>query len=707
MEKKNIDGKIIKVLSHCQLRIKKLNNYFGCYSKNDKLYLENVLMKMQLEGLIYNDDGVYKLFPKHYKVVSLEQMMYKKIEKKACFKNDKNVLIPIESKNLNGAMVGDIVVLDEKRRQVKKILKRKISNIHCEVILEDGLKKLKPLRILGDDHLQVRISYKDMKHLVVGDIVLVSLTNEKYDSFYEANMIEKIGHKDDPDLALNIIASNHGFKLSHSKEALTEAKELPTKVTPSDLVGRVDLRKEEIFTIDGIYTKDMDDAVGLKKLSNGDYELTVSIADVSHYIKPGSALWTEAAARSTSLYMVNSVIPMFPHILSNGICSLNEKEDRLALTCFIKLNSKGKILNYHVLPTVINSKKKMNYTDVEKVLNSEKVTGYEDYENTLKTMYELSKILKEKRDALPFLSGDISYTFDENKKIIDFNRQKNNEAMGIIEEFMILANVCMAKYSTFLGMSTPYRIHEKPDEYKIDELFETLAKSGYPISDCKSQSLYLTLHMILDKYKDSLDYNYISSLILKSMKRAKYSSYNEGHYALKEPYYAHFTSPIRRFPDLLLHYQIHTVLENQYPVKCIKEGQMEELCAHASFMEQSADAAEKEADEYTLLKYMQRHPERLYQGYIKELGDNYIHVLTNEGIKGRIPYHCLPDNLIISQEKGVIYFHKEPYLKVGHVCLFKLLNVDWSSNEVTFDIEKNLSIRTFNKDYSRVLKRIP
>ncbi len=705
MIKENIEERVIKLLSQTDLRIKKINNYFGCYHKEDKLYLQNVLMKLQLQGRIYNDEGVFKIFPSQYKVVTLEQMNYKKVYRLACFKSAKNVPIPIKDENLNGALIGDIVVLDEKKRTVKKILKRKISKVHCEVIMEDGIKKLKPLRISGDEYINIRISYQDMKRLVPGDVILVDLSTNTYDDYFEADMIEKIGHKDDPDLALSIIASNHGFFLHHSKNAQEEVSKLPTKVTEEDRKNRIDLRGEEIFTIDGDHTKDMDDAIGLKKLADGNYFLTVSIADVSHYVKPGSYLWQEAQARSTSLYMVNTVIPMFPHLLSNGICSLNEKEDRLTLTCFIKLDKEGKVLEYRVAPTVIHSKKKMTYSAVTKVLNDEKVEGYEPFKETLHNMAELAHILKENRGALPFLSGDISYTLDDDKNIINFSREKNNEAMGIIEEFMVLANVCMAKYSCFLGLATPYRIHEAPDEFKIDELFEALTMSGYDISNCKGPNLYVTLRNILQKYQNTLDFDYVSNLILKAMKRAKYSSYNEGHYALKESYYAHFTSPIRRFPDLLLHYQIHSVLDDNY-LKAIKETKMEELCNHASFMEQASDAAEKEADEYTILNYMAHHPEKIYRGYIEEVGEDYIHVVTNTGIKGKIFYSSLPEKLTILKEKGAIYFHKDLYLKVGNVCLFKATEVNTLSGEVTFDIEKNLSVRLLDKDYTRVLKRV-
>lgn len=705
MLKENIENRIINLLGKYEFRFKKLSNFLGCKSKNDKLYLENVLQKMQLQGLIYYNEGIYQLFPKKFVITTIEEMNHKKEGHTACFQNAKNVLVPIKEQDLNGAMLGDVVVLDKKNRIVKRILKRKIKQIHCEVVLEDGVKQLKALRFLGSSYLKVRISHRDMKKLIPGSIILVELTLDKYDSYYEGNMVDFVGHKDDPDIALNIIASNHGFFLNHSKEALDEAYKMPTKVEEEDRVGRVDLRDEQIFTIDGIYTKDMDDAVGLKELSNGNYELTVSIADVNYYVKPGSHLWQEAAERSTSLYMVNSVVPMFPHLLSNGICSLNEGKDRLALTCFIILNKEGKVLEYKVLPTVINSKKKMSYRDVEQIINGKMVEGYEPFAKTLQKMYELSLILKRKRNAILFDSKDISYTFDENKNIIDIDKQKNNEAMNIIEEFMILANVCMAKYSTYLAMATPYRIHEAPDEYKIDKLFEQLKLGKYDIQDSITQNLYDTLNNILRKYQNSLDYPYISNLILKSMKRAKYSSYNEGHYALKEGYYAHFTSPIRRFPDLLLHYQIHTVLDKTYPDKTIDDTKMEELCYHASFMEQAADLAEKEADEYTILRYMKNHPEKIYRGYIVGLENDYVDIVISSGIKGRISYQNLSNELTINQEKGVIYFHKNIYLKLGNVCLFKAKDIDLSRNEVELELEKNLSIREYEKDFSRILKK--
>ena len=210
---------------------------------------------------------------------------------------------------------------------------------------------------------------------------------------------------------------------------------------------------------------------------------------------------------------------------------------------------------------------------------------------------------------------------------------------------------------------------------------------------------------ILRKYQNSLDYPYISNLILKSMKRAKYSSYNEGHYALKEGYYAHFTSPIRRFPDLLLHYQIHTVLDKTYPDKTIDDTKMEELCYHASFMEQAADLAEKEADEYTILRYMKNHPEKIYRGYIVGLENDYVDIVISSGIKGRISYQNLSNELTINREKGVIYFHKNIYLKLGNVCLFKAKDIDLSRNEVELELEKNLSIREYEKDFSRILKK--
>ncbi len=701
-----MEKEIKQLIKKYPMRFKKLKRYFKCYTKEEKEALRNTLEEMCVNGDIYFDGCTYTSMPKNYIVVRVEEMKKnKKTPFKACFVLDSGKVIPIMEDDLNGSLIGDKVILNLKERRVVSVLKREQSVVFCEVIEKDGIKELKPLRVLGADNLYMRISSKSMKKLVIGDIITVNLSTIKSDDIYEADFLSKVGNRRDTSLALKVIAAKHGFYEEYKSDALKELKNIPENVTESDLLDRVDLRNKNIFTIDGVHTKDMDDAVGLTTLEDGNYELIVSIADVAYYIKRNSHLYKEALKRGTSLYMVDTVIPMLPPAISNGICSLNEGVDRLTLSCIIKITPGGKVLSYDVVKSVINSKKKMNYEAVLKVLNGESVTGYDEFRKTLLKMNKLALKLKQKRDLISFASGDIAYTFNDDKEIIDFKKEPSTMATNIIERFMILANHLVSMYSTFLSLPTPYRVHEKPTIDSLETLYQKLKLLSFEIEDCLVNNNYETLKNILAKYQDKPEYNYLSNLILRTMKRAKYSSYNIGHYALKERYYSHFTSPIRRLPDLLLHYQIHSILDNTYPENVIKEDKMEELCYHASFMEREADMAEKEADEYVIINYMASHLDRFYTGYVEDITESNVTIRTKEGIKGYVSLLGL-DSLTKDLKNGTLKSGEHLILKVGDTCLIKALQVNVLSGEIEFIIEKNLTERKYEQDYTYVLKRV-
>lgn len=701
-----MEKEIKQLIKKYPMRFKKLKRYFKCYTKEEKEALRNTLEEMCVNGDIYFDGCTYTSMPKNYIVVRVEEMKKnKKTPFKACFVLDSGKVIPIMEDDLNGSLIGDKVILNLKERRVVSVLKREQSVVFCEVIEKDGIKELKPLRVLGADNLYMRISSKSMKKLVIGDIITVNLSTIKSDDIYEADFLSKVGNRRDTSLALKVIAAKHGFYEEYKSDALKELKNIPENVTESDLLDRVDLRNKNIFTIDGVHTKDMDDAVGLTTLEDGNYELIVSIADVAYYIKRNSHLYKEALKRGTSLYMVDTVIPMLPPAISNGICSLNEGVDRLTLSCIIKITPGGKVLSYDVVKSVINSKKKMNYEAVLKVLNGESVTGYDEFRKTLLKMNKLALKLKQKRDLISFASGDIAYTFNDDKEIIDFKKEPSTMATNIIERFMILANHLVSMYSTFLSLPTPYRVHEKPTIDSLETLYQKLKLLSFEIEDCLVNNNYETLKNILAKYQDKPEYNYLSNLILRTMKRAKYSSYNIGHYALKERYYSHFTSPIRRLPDLLLHYQIHSILDNTYPENVIEEDKMEELCYHASFMEREADMAEKEADEYVIINYMASHLDRFYTGYVEDITESNVTIRTKEGIKGYVSLLGL-DSLTKDLKNGTLKSGEHLILKVGDTCLIKALQVNVLSGEIEFIIEKNLTERKYEQDYTYVLKRV-
>ncbi len=699
-------NEIKELIQKYPMRFKKLKRYFKCYTKAEKEALRNTLKELCTDGEIYFNGCTYSSMPKNYIIVKIEEMKKnKKTPFKACIVLDSGKVIPIMEDSLNGALIGDKVILNLKERKVVSILKRAQSVIFCEVIEKDGIKELKPLRVLGAENLRVRISSNDMKKLSLGDIITINLSTDKTDETYEADFAAIVGNKSDTSLTLKVIAAKHGFYKEHSKKCMQELASIPTTVTEEDLIGRVDLRNKNIFTIDGVHTKDMDDAIGLTTLENGNYELIVSIADVAHYIKKDSHLYKEALKRGTSLYMVDTVIPMLPPTISNGICSLNEGVDRLTLSCIIKITPGGKVLSYDVVKSVINSKKKMNYDDVLSVLNGESVTGYDEFKETLLKMNRLALKLKQKRDLISFASGDIAYTFNDDKEIIDFKKEPSTMATNIIERFMILANHLVSMYSTFLSLPTPYRVHEEPTIESLETLYQKLKLLSFEIDDCFVNNHYNTLKNILAKYQDKPEYNYLSNLILRTMKRAKYSSYNIGHYALKERYYSHFTSPIRRLPDLLLHYQIHSILDNTYPENVIKEDKMEELCYHASFMEREADMAEKEADEYVIINYMASHLDRFYTGYVEDITESNVTIRTKEGIKGYVSLLGL-DSLTKDLKNGTLKSGEHLILKVGDTCLIKALQVNVLSGEIEFIIEKNLTERKYEQDYTYVLKRV-
>ena len=701
-----MEKEIKQLIKKYPMRFKKLKRYFKCYTKEEKEALRNTLEEMCVNGDIYFDGCTYTSMPKNYIVVRVEEMKKnKKTPFKACFVLDSGKVIPIMEDDLNGSLIGDKVILNLKERRVVSVLKREQSVVFCEVIEKDGIKELKPLRVLGADNLYMRISSKSMKKLVIGDIITVNLSTIKSDDIYEADFLSKVGNRRDTSLALKVIAAKHGFYEEYKSDALKELKNIPENVTESDLLDRVDLRNKNIFTIDGVHTKDMDDAVGLTTLEDGNYELIVSIADVAYYIKRNSHLYKEALKRGTSLYMVDTVIPMLPPAISNGICSLNEGVDRLTLSCIIKITPGGKVLSYDVVKSVINSKKKMNYEAVLKVLNGESVTGYDEFRKTLLKMNKLALKLKQKRDLISFASGDIAYTFNDDKEIIDFKKEPSTMATNIIERFMILANHLVSMYSTFLSLPTPYRVHEKPTIDSLETLYQKLKLLSFEIEDCLVNNNYETLKNILAKYQDKPEYNYLSNLILRTMKRAKYSSYNIGHYALKERYYSHFTSPIRRLPDLLLHYQIHSILDNTYPENVIEEDKMEELCYHASFMEREADMAEKEADEYVIINYMASHLDRFYTGYVEDITESNVTIRTKEDIKGYVSLLGL-DSLTKDLKNGTLKSGEHLILKVGDTCLIKALQVNVLSGEIEFIIEKNLTERKYEQDYTYVLKRV-
>ena len=411
--------------------------------EHDKQIVSDTLKTLELEGKLYNEGKHYMIFPSNFFITKIH--CNKKGFKYINLKND---IKDLNSNEYDFLLPYDTVIFAYENKKIipKKVLKHENEQVICEVIDVNGKKKIK---IVGNNNFPIHLNLKSLydKDMTLNDLptgtrILVNLTTDVFEGSYEANYLETIGHKNDLDAELTAIGYNNGFRIHYTKQELAQIASMPTEVSEEDLKNRHDFRNETIFTIDGSHTKDIDDAVGLKKLENGNYLLNVSIAAVAHYIKYASPLWNRAEQNTTSLYLIDSVSHMLHPKISNGICSLNPGVDRLAKSFLIEIDATGKIISFKFVDSVINSKKKMTYEDVNILLENNQIPeGYDAFVEDLLLMQELSTIISERRrqkGALDFDSSEITYILDDDKNIEDITITKQGQAQKLIENFMII-----------------------------------------------------------------------------------------------------------------------------------------------------------------------------------------------------------------------------------------------------------------------------
>ena len=572
--------------------------------------------------------------------------------------------------------------------------KKDIIDENNNLIIEDNIlailefKNNKAYLYNSDYEIKLDDEYK----LVTGDIFVVRF--KKTNNKIKTNFIEKIGHVNDPDINLKAIALSKSFDLYFSKESMKQLSHINTYVTKEELKDRLDLRDELIYTIDGSDTKDMDDAISVKVNEKGNYVLGVHIADVSHYIKIKSPLFNEALNRGNSLYMVDSVIPMLPHELSNGICSLNPNCDRLTLSCIMEIDKKGKIIDYKIVESVINSKKKMTYEDVDKILmENEIVAGYEDFVDNLKLCNELSFILSnnyKNHGYLHFKSNEVKVSVDRLGNPVSFNEITPRAGRKIIENFMLAANKTIA--SEYAYMPFAFRIHEVPDELDIKETFEFLESIGYDITHNTNLNNPLKLNQILKNLYDSGNYSITSQFVLKAMKKAKYSPVNVGHFGLGFSEYTHFTSPIRRFNDLLVHTLIKAYNNPKLSSKSLMDldKQLVSTCEHISKKEVLADEAENEAIKLKMVEYMENHIDDYFNGKIINLGPKYITVKLENNIVGMVSLEDIKDRTHFDNNSYSIVGNNNSY-KIGDYIRVKTINVSRFYKTINFKLIEKIN----------------
>ena len=535
----------------------------------------------------------------------------------------------ISGENSNGAIDGDIVLAEVLNKGIKpeghiiKIIERNLHNLVGEIV---SFKKGLGLK-LDDERLDlnIKLDKKSLQGCVVGHKVLVKLTKEIGRKKYLGEVIKILGHKDDPGTDILSIAYKYDIEPDFSAETKEELLSLPEEVSPADLIGRRNLTDKMIFTIDGAHTKDIDDAISLEK-DGSNYILGVHIADVSNYVKENTGLGNDAYERGTSNYLANTVIPMLPHQLSNGICSLNEGVIRLTMSCVMTINEKGKVIDYDIFESYIKSSKKMTYEAVNDILMRDIIPdGYEPFADTLKEMNILAHILrKEKmgRGYIDFNLDEPEIIQDENGKAIDIVRVVREDGEKMIEDFMIAANETVASHIYNMDLPFIYRVHGAPNSDKIDDFTNLLKALGYTLKTRTLDMTPKTMQNVLKELDDKPEFKILSSLLLRSMRKAEYSKENIGHFGLASKAYTHFTSPIRRFPDLTVHRLLKKYLvEKDFSMSTINylNNALVSIAEHSSEREVAAQNAERDVDDMKMAEYMESHIGEIYEGVISSV----------------------------------------------------------------------------------------
>ena len=610
---------------------------------------------------------------------------------------EKDVFIP--SSSMNGAMNGDKVLvqitredLNGKKREgeVREVLER--SNNKIIGVYEDsrnfGFVVPEDTRLNQD----IFISKKDRNGPKDGDVVICEIVKwaDKRRS-PEGIVKEVLGRKGDKGLDILTIIKKYGLPEEFPEKVLSYAEEIDSK----EYTRRKDLRNLRMVTIDGEDAKDLDDAVSIERLDNGKFRLGVHIADVSHYVREKNPLDKEALKRATSVYLIDRVIPMLPKKLSNGICSLNPKVDRLALSCFMVIDKNGKVIQHEIEESVIKTSERMTYTDVTKILennNEELIKRYDYLVDDFKAMEELCNILREKR----IKRGAIDFNFEESKiilndlgKPIDIKPYDRAIANRIIEEFMLVCNETIAEHMFWTNLPFVYRIHEEPDEEKLEKFKEFVYNLGY-IVRWGQEAHPRALQDILEKVKGKKEETVVSTLLLRSMMQAKYSPECVGHFGLAAKYYCHFTSPIRRYPDL----QIHRIIKEQLNGKIDEKraGRLTNIVEIASKqsseMERLAQEAEREVDDLKKAEYMQERIGEEFTAIISSVTSFGLFAELPNTIEGLIHITALDDDYYIYDEAHLCLIGErtKKVYRLGDEIKVKCTRVDIDNREVYFDL---------------------
>lgn len=679
--------------------INEINNKLYLRGMEEITELEDNLKELVTEGILHMSKN------REYMLMSNTKSL--KVGKLRINKNGNGFVecepedIFVHSNDLNGAINGDFVEVEIKTRlndpepegYIRNILKRDLKNVVGEMVKDKKTLAFKP-----DDeklNIAVKLTKESMKGCVEGHKVIISIIKEIGNRTFLGKVEKIIGHKNDPGVDILTIAAKHSIETEFSEDVKRELKNIPDEVCENDLIGRTDLTKEMIFTIDGDDTKDIDDAISVKR-DGKNYVLGVHIADVSNYVKVGSALYDSAFSRGTSSYLADTVIPMIPHQLSNGICSLNPEVIRLTISCVMTIDGNGKVISYDIFPSYIKSRKQMTYKNVNKILDENIIPeGYGEFADTLKLMHELSKILRQEkinRGYIDFGIDEAKVIQDENGKAIDIVKRVQGTGEKLIEDFMIAANETVATHISNLDLPFIYRVHDLPNAEKIEDFSNLIKQMGYQIHTNLNKITPVTMQKLLNEFRDKDEFVILSDMLLRSMKKAIYSTNNIGHFGLASKNYTHFTSPIRRFPDLTVHRLLRTYLfENRIDMETINFNAkyLIDVAEHSSETEVNSVEAERDVLDMKMAEYMESHIGEEYEGIISgvtnfgmfveldNLIEGLVHISTLDGF-----YTYVPEML------SLISANKKNKYRIGDKVKIIVTNANKNQGIIDFELVK-------------------
>ncbi|MDU0461294.1 MULTISPECIES: ribonuclease R [Staphylococcus cohnii species complex] len=702
---------IIKQPDYEPMSVSDFQDALGLNSADSFRDLIKVLVELEQTGLIQRTktDRYQRKESKKSKQSKLIQGTLSQNKKGFAFlrpEDDEMDDVFIPPTKINRAMDGDTVLVELQNSkgehkgklegEVKSIEKHSVTQVvgtysearHFGFVLPDDKRIMQDVFIPKGHNLGA----------IDGHKVLVQITKYADGTDNPEGQVSAIlGHKNDPGVDILSIIYQHGIEIEFPDKVLEEAEAVPDEIKPSEIEGRRDLRNELTITIDGADAKDLDDAISVKKLDNGHTQLTVSIADVSYYVTEGSALNEEAYDRATSVYLVDRVIPMIPHRLSNGICSLNPQVDRLTLSCQMELDERGHVVNHEIFDSVIHSNYRMTYDEVNEIITDQNEDTRKQY-NEVTPMLDLAKDLSERLINMRKRRGEIDFDISEAKVLVndegiptDVELRKRGEGERLIESFMLAANETIAEHFDRLNVPFIYRVHEQPKSERLRQFFDFITNFGLMIKGTGEEVHPSTLQKIQQEVEGQPEQMVISTMMLRSMQQARYDDVNLGHFGLSAEHYTHFTSPIRRYPDLIVHRLIRKYLiDKTMDGKTLNkwEEALPEIADHTSQRERRAIEAERDTDELKKAEYMVQHIGEEYEGIISSVANFGMFIELPNTIEGMVHVSEMTDDYYHFDERqmAMIGERQAKVFRIGDPVKIKVVNVDVDERMIDFQI---------------------